>query len=140
VIFTRSDRPDIHRLEDLKGKRVAAVDRTSFAAFLLQYDILKQHGVDLDTDSQIRFLGFPQDLCVMAVLDGKADAGFVRTGVLEAMAREGKIDLARLRIINPTPFPTFPSSSAPGSIPSGRWPPRPMCRSTSPTRLPPPCC
>ena len=108
VIFTRSDRSDIHRLEDIKGHSVAAVDRTSFAAFLLQYDILKQSGVDLDTDSQIRYFGFPQDRCVMAVLDGEADVGFVRTGVLEAMAREGKIDLARLRIVNPTSPADFP--------------------------------
>lgn len=120
VIFTRSDRPDINRLEDLKGKRVAAVDHSSFAAFLLQYDILKQHGVNLDTDSEVHFLGFPQDLCVTAVLDGKADAGFVRTGVLEAMSAEGKIDLARLRIINPTRFPDFPFLVSTGLYPE--WP------------------
>jgi len=120
VIFTLNDRPDINRLEDLKGKQVAAVDHTSFAAFLLQYDLLKQHGVDLDTDSTVRFLGFPQDLCVKAVLDGKADAGFVRTGVLEAMSAEGKIDLARLRIINPTPNPDFPFLASTGLFPE--WP------------------
>jgi len=108
VIFTRSERTDIHRLEDLRGKRVAAVDRSSFAAFLLQFDILKQNGIDLDRDSQLLFLGFPQDLCVTAVLDGKADIGFVRTGVLESMAAEGKIELARLRIINPLNTPGFP--------------------------------
>ncbi|WP_300437845.1 diguanylate cyclase [Zoogloea sp.] len=120
VIFTRSDRPDINRLEDLRGKHVAAVDHTSFAAFLLQYDLLKQHNVNLDTEAKVRFLGFPQDLCVNAVLDGKADAGFVRTGVLEAMSAEGKIDISRLRIINPTRSHDFPFLISTGLFPE--WP------------------
>ena len=125
VIFTRSDRQDIQRLDDLRHKRIAAVDRTSFAAFLLQYDLLKDRGIDLDTDAQVQFLGFPQDGCVLAVLDGRADVGFVRSGVLEAMSQEGRIQLARLRIIEPvqrgdfpflvsTPlFPEWPLAAAP---------------------------
>lgn len=120
VIFARSDRHDIKRLEDLKGKRIAAVDRTSFAAFVLQYDILLQHGVDIDTDSHVRFLGFPQDLCVQAVLDGQADVGFARTGVLEAMAREGKIDLTRLRVLRTAQPPDFPFLVTTGLFPE--WP------------------
>jgi diguanylate cyclase (GGDEF)-like protein len=120
VIFTRSERHDINRLEDVKGKRIAAVDRTSFAAFLLQYDMLLQHGVDIDTDSRVRFLGFPQDLCVQAVLDGQADVGFARTGVLEAMAREGKIELNRLRVIRPAQLPEFPFLVTTGLFPE--WP------------------
>jgi diguanylate cyclase (GGDEF)-like protein len=120
VIFTRSDRRDINRLEDLKGKRIAAVDRTSFAAFVLQYDMLQQHGVDIDTDSRVSFLGFPQDLCVLAVLDGQADVGFARTGVLEAMAREGKIELNRLRVIRPAQLPEFPFLVTTGLFPE--WP------------------
>ncbi|MDD2668965.1 diguanylate cyclase [Zoogloea sp.] len=120
VIFARSDRHDIQRLEDLKGKRIAAVDRTSFAAFLLQYDLLRQHGVDIESDSEVRFLGFPQDLCVQAVLDGQADVGFTRTGLLEAMAREGKIELARLRVISPARFSDFPFLITTGLFPE--WP------------------
>ena len=120
VIFTRGDRHDINRLEDLKGKRIAAVDRTSFAAFVLQYDMLLRHGVDIDTDSRVSFLGFPQDLCVQAVLDGQADVGFARTGVLEAMAREGKVELNRLRVLRSTPLPDFPFLVTTGLFPE--WP------------------
>ena len=120
VIFTRSDRPDIQRLEDLKGKHIAAVDRTSFAAFLLQYDLARQVGLDLDKDAHLEFLGFPQDNCVMAVLEGRADAGFARSGVLEAMAREGSIQLSRLRVIEPTPHRDFPFLVSTGLYPE--WP------------------
>jgi diguanylate cyclase (GGDEF)-like protein len=108
VVFTRADRSDIQRLEDVKGKTIASVDRTSFAAFLLQYDLLLQHGVDVLHDSKINFLGFPQDLSVKAVLNKEADVGFVRTGVLEAMANEGKISISQIRILNPAPLEGFP--------------------------------
>ncbi len=108
VVFARSDRQDIRRLEDVRGHRIAAVDRTSFAAYLLQYDLLKLAGVDIDRDCQLAFFGFPQDLVVRAVLDGRADVGFVRTGVLEAMAQEGKIDPASLAVVNALPTQDFP--------------------------------
>lgn len=108
VVFARSDRDDLRRLEDVKGKTIASVDRTSFAAFLLQYDILKQHGIDIDRDCHIDFLGFPQDLSVKAVLEGRADVGFVRTSVLESMAREGKLALSQIKVLNPSSAPRFP--------------------------------
>jgi len=120
VVFARSDRHDIHGLENLKGKRIASVDRTSFAAYLLQYDLMKAHDVDIDRDCQVDFLGFPQDLSVTAVLEGRADVGFVRTGVLEAMAREGRIDLAQIQILHAMPRDSFPFLISTGLYPE--WP------------------
>ena len=120
VIFTRADRDDIRDLGDVKGKRIASVDRSSFAAFLLQYDLLKEHDVDVDRDCHVDFLGFPQDLSVRAVLDGRADVGFVRSSVLEAMAREGKIELAQIRILHPSRAGSFPFLISTGLFPE--WP------------------
>jgi diguanylate cyclase (GGDEF)-like protein len=34
------------------------------------------------------------------VLDGRADVGFARSGLLEAMAREGKLDLKKIKVLN----------------------------------------
>lgn len=120
VVFTRSDRDDIRTLKDVKGRTIASVDRTSFAAFLLQYDLLKENGIDIDKDCRVLFLGFPQDLSVKAVLERRADVGFVRTGVLEAMAREGKIDLSRIRVLTPAAVPAFPFLLSTGLYPE--WP------------------
>lgn len=120
VVFTRSDRQDIQHLEDAAGKTIASVDRTSFAAFLLQYDLFLQQGIDIDRDCRIDFLGFPQDLSVKAVLEGRADIGFVRTGVLESMAREGKIDLSRIRVLNASRQDSFPFLLSTGLYPE--WP------------------
>lgn len=100
VIFSRNDRRDLRTLEDVRGKTIVATDSTSFAAFLLEYDLFKRNGIDINKEAHCQFLGFPQDLSVMAVLAGKADIGFVRTGVLESMAAEGRIRLSQLHIIN----------------------------------------
>ena len=108
VIFARADRTNITDLKQIRGLRIAATDKSSFAAFLIPQDMLLDQGVDLLRDCQTMFLGFPQDLSVQAVLDGHADVGFARTGLLEAMASEGKLDLAKLRIINPQSYPNFP--------------------------------
>lgn len=120
VVFTRSDRVDIRQLEDIKGKTVASVDRSSFAAFLLQYDLLLQHGVDVTKESKVTFLGFPQDLSVNAVLNKQADVGFVRTGVLEAMASEGKIALSQIHVLHPSSSEGFPFQLSTGLYPE--WP------------------
>jgi len=50
----------------------------------------------------------PHDNVVQAVLDGRADAGFVRSGVLEGAVREGKLDLKQLKILNRQNYPEFP--------------------------------
>lgn len=108
VIFARADRTDLQELRDLRGKRIAATDATSFAAYLVQYDLFLQEGMDLPRDTRLNFMGFPQDLSVLAVLQGTVDAGFARSGLLESMAREGKIDLGSLRVLHPVKHEGFP--------------------------------
>jgi diguanylate cyclase (GGDEF)-like protein/PAS domain S-box-containing protein len=44
----------------------------------------------------------------MQVLEGKADVGFVRTGVLEGMVRENKIRLDQIKVINRQPSLKYP--------------------------------
>lgn len=120
VIFARSDRPDVSELYQLRGKRVAAADKTSFAAYLVQSDLLKEHGMDPEKDFSTSFLGFPQDLSVLAVLEGRADAGFVRSGLLESMAREGKIRLEDLKVLHAQHTADFPFMVSSNLFPE--WP------------------
>ncbi|MCX7896475.1 MAG: diguanylate cyclase [Rhodocyclaceae bacterium] len=93
VIFTRADRHDLQKLADLKGKRIAAVAPQAFGGYLIQGAELLEAGIDPRNDIKVVFLGLPQDNIVAAVKDGRADAGFVRSGVLEQMAAEGRIHL-----------------------------------------------
>jgi len=101
VLFTKADRKDIQTATALKGKRVAAVDPLSFGGWLVNWRYLKQHGIDPFKDfKELTFLR-QHDTVVLAVLDGSFDAGSVRTGILEQMAEEGRINLKDFAVIDP---------------------------------------
>lgn len=109
VIFTRAEHPDIHRLEDLKGHSFIAVNEAGFGGFQMAWRELKAHGIDpFDDFSRLTFSGFPQDVVVNAVSTGQVDAGTIRTGTLENLASEGRINLANFRVLNPKSFAGFP--------------------------------
>ena len=108
VIFTRADNSAIGDLADVKGKTVAAVSREAFGGFLVGWREFRRLGVDLLRDVNLYLTGFPQDRIVQAVLSGRADVGIVRTGLLEALARAGKLDMKKIRILHPVPHEGFP--------------------------------
>jgi ABC-type phosphate/phosphonate transport system substrate-binding protein len=84
---------------DLKGKRVAASDKASFGGWLVVWKLFKQVEIDPFTDfAALEFLGQRQSV-VAAVLQGKFDAGVVRTGTLEHLVSEGIIDAAAYSVI-----------------------------------------
>jgi len=99
VIFTRADLA-IGGLGELKGRRIAFPDTESLGGYQMQAYELSRAGVRLPRDATLVPTGMPHDNVVEAVLAGRADAGFVRTGTLEAMVREGKLDLGRIRIVH----------------------------------------
>jgi diguanylate cyclase (GGDEF)-like protein/PAS domain S-box-containing protein len=108
VAFVRAGSQQVASLVDLKGKTVAAVSKDSMGGYLMQAFELLKLGVDLEHDAKVLLTGVPQDGVVAAVLNGQADAGFVRTGLLEAMAREGKLDLSRIHVLNLQNLQDFP--------------------------------
>jgi len=109
LIFTRADRMDIKTLKDLVGKRFMAVHPDAFGGWWMALKTFKDNGLDPENDfKQIIFNGFPQDNIVLAVRDGLADAGTVRTDILERMVQEGKIKREDFRILNQQNTPGFP--------------------------------
>lgn len=107
VIFTRSDRSNINTLQDIKGKTIAVVSTDSLGGFQMQTYELSRVGIRLPRDAGLIVTGMPQDNVIEAVLSGRADVGFVRTGVMEALDREDGMTLSRIRIINPQTHPGF---------------------------------
>lgn len=100
VLFKKADRKDIQTLTDLKGKRVAAVDPLSFGGWLVNWRHLKQHGIDPFKDfKELVFLRY-HDQVVLAVQKGTVDAGSVRTGTLEEMVQDGRINLDDFTVID----------------------------------------
>jgi two-component system, sensor histidine kinase and response regulator len=107
VIFTRHDKEDITKISNLAGKRIAAVDKKSFGGYLAQAWTIYSSGLDA-SKIEISFVGFPHDRVVTDVLSGAADAGFVRTGVLEALYKNKSVDPTKIKIINPQKQQGFP--------------------------------
>ena len=100
VIFCRSDRTDINSLEDIKGKQFEAVEENSFGGWYMAWR--EFHDRQIDPRRQFKGLSFAKthDKVVLDVLEGRVDAGSVRSGILEAMAEEGTIRLNQFKIIN----------------------------------------
>ncbi|WP_428543977.1 sensor histidine kinase [Profundibacter sp.] len=102
IIFSRSDRSDIRKLADLRGKTLLGVSRDAFGGFQIGWGVLQQAGIDPFTDmAGVTFAGFPLDNIVTQVANGRADVGTVRACLLEEMAQEGRIEMDDFRILNP---------------------------------------
>lgn len=109
VIFTRSDRYDINALEDLRGKTFAGVDKNAFGGFQMAWRELKLQNIDPFKDfDRLDFVGFPITKVISAVLQGKVDAGTIRTDTLEQLASENFFDLTKIKVINQQFVPEFP--------------------------------
>jgi len=108
VIIARAERADLQQLADLKDMRIVVTATESLGGYQMQAYELALAGLKLPYDAQLLSVGMPHDNVVKTVLDGKADAGFVRTGVLEAMAREGKSDISQLKVLNQQRAAKFP--------------------------------
>ena len=118
VILVRAGDASLKTLADLRGRRVG----TTHANFLATYpaQALEMKAAGIDPGSLRMFtLQQTQDSVVEAVLDGRVDAGFVRTGLFEALVAEGR-DLSGLRVLHPLQHPGFPLRSSTRLYPE--WP------------------
>ncbi|MGV0952262.1 MAG: phosphate/phosphite/phosphonate ABC transporter substrate-binding protein, partial [Azonexus sp.] len=108
VIVTRAGRGDIRELADLQGRTVAAPHQNSLGGYRVQQWALLQAGIHLPDDlKSIVFTGQSQDEVIRQVVSDEVDVGFVRTGLIESMIDEGKLDTGVLKVINPQHDPAF---------------------------------
>ena len=109
VIVTRSDRFDIVKLEDLRGKKFMAVHPNAFGGWWMAWQELQNAGLDPATDlSEVQFSGFPQRKILKSIQDGTVDAGTVRTSLLEQLAAKGELNLSDYKVLNSRNTPGFP--------------------------------
>lgn len=108
VIIVRSDRKDLTKLSDLQGKLVGIVNVKSFGGYHVQAYELSLVGLHQAENYTIESLGLPHDSVVRAVLSGQVDAGFIRTGVIEGMIRDGLLKGSQLTVLNAQKVGGFP--------------------------------
>lgn len=90
VIAVRGSRKDLMNPQDVKGKRVVGADPLTIGGWLSQMHEFSKLGVGRDDFKSTTFLPTYEEALV-SVLEGRADAAFVRTGIIEQMLRDGRI-------------------------------------------------
>lgn len=105
VIAARKGGP-VATVEDIRGKKVISLDASSTGAYFFQAYYLKEKGIDLKTDVT-HLVAKKQDDALLAVKSGAADVALVRTGIMESMAKEGKLSMDDFVIIDAKQSPDF---------------------------------
>ena len=101
-IFVRDDSPR-RTLEDLKGASFGFVDPMSTSGSLLAKKVLKDKGFDLEKDlAKMEYLG-NHEAVLLAVMEGRVDAGATYQGSFGALRRSKGIDPLTFRVIAKTP-------------------------------------
>jgi signal transduction histidine kinase len=116
-ILTRADRKDIQTLADLEGKRVAAPAKDSFAGYQLQIYTLQKERIAI---GPVLETGSAHDSAIEALMQGKVDVAFVRTGLWESMQKEGRVAPGQLKAINAQQLSGYPFEVSTGLYPE--WP------------------
>jgi len=84
---------------DLKGKKVMSYKKKSAGAYVFQIKHLMERGVSESDFASIE-IAKKQDDIVLAVKAGVIDVGFIKSGLLESMAAEGRINLNEFNVID----------------------------------------
>ncbi len=105
-LFVRKDR-DIRTTADMKGKRIAFVDRATTAGYLFPLAYFKENGVP-DPRAYFReiFYTGSHDAAILAVLNGEADVGVAKNTIYDQMSAENsRLDkeLLILAVSDPVP-------------------------------------
>ena len=98
AVFFLKDKNPNPEWKTLKGKTVTAVDPTSLGGWLAARREIELAGLKPNRDFDLVFMK-THDEAVLAVQNGKSDAGVARTDTLERMALAGKIDLSQFAVI-----------------------------------------
>lgn len=100
VIIRRKDRTDIATITDLKNKRLIATEQLSLGGWHSVCRELLDSGIKPERDLlELRF-AYTHDAVIHAVLNGEADAGSVRTGIIEKMEKDGELLMQDICVIN----------------------------------------
>jgi phosphonate transport system substrate-binding protein len=92
----------IQSLSDLKGRSFAFGDVNSTSGHLMPEYFMRENKVDPEVIAKAIYTG-GHDATLLAVANGKVDAGALDEAVFQRMTSQGKVDPARMRVFWTTP-------------------------------------
>jgi phosphonate transport system substrate-binding protein len=104
-VITRID-SGIHDLDGLRGKRIGLVDNQSTSGFVVPRAMMREAGIDPDTELDIVRLGSHRAVAE-AVISGEVNAGALHEGYAKPPSLDRGPDYARLRFLarsRPIPY------------------------------------
>lgn len=106
-IFVRKD-SGIRGVKEMKGRRIAFVDRATSAGYLFPVAYFKEHGVgDFKSFFSSYFFSGSHDAAIYAVLDKNADIGAAKNTVFDRLRRKDpRVDDELLVISRSVSFPS----------------------------------
>lgn len=120
VIFSKNIEGTPKSIGALSGKTISAVSQNSLGGYQASAYELQKAGLNLKSSVRFELTGMPHSNAVDVVIQGDADAGFVRSGVIETLIQTGKINENDLFIINPQTYNNFDQSISTEMYPE--WP------------------
>jgi phosphonate transport system substrate-binding protein len=92
----------IHSLADLKGRSFAFGDVNSTSGHLMPEYFMRENKVDPGVIAKAIYTG-GHDATLLAVANGKVDAGALDEAVFQRMTSQGKVDPSKVRVFWTTP-------------------------------------
>ncbi|MEW6445018.1 MAG: diguanylate cyclase [Pseudomonadota bacterium] len=108
VMLTRAARTDIAGLDDVRGKIIGTPGLVNLGGYRAQAYELLRAGVTLPREARAIVQLGTHEAVVRAVVDGRVEVGFVRSGVLEKMRASGEVRADEVRVIRPLTHPGYP--------------------------------
>lgn len=107
VIIVSSAQHDIKNISDLKDKKISIPGKEFLGGYQAQAYELFRHGLTLPHDA-VLLEAKSHDGVVSDIVKGRADAGFIRSGVLEEMIDEKTLNPSDIFVLNEKQFDHFP--------------------------------
>ncbi|MDY0327171.1 MAG: PhnD/SsuA/transferrin family substrate-binding protein [Arcobacteraceae bacterium] len=101
-----SSRDDITTMEDFKDKKIATMGKGFFAAYDIPIYEFYKKGIILDEENFV-ITSTHKDF-IQAILSGKADVGFARSGVIEKLIELNLVNESQIKYINEQNINNFP--------------------------------
>jgi phosphonate transport system substrate-binding protein len=101
LFITQPEKP-INSLQDLKGRSLAFGDVNSTSGHLMPEYFLREAKIDPEVIQKAIYTG-GHDATLLAVANGKVDAGALDEAVYQRLTSTGKVDAAKVRVFYTTP-------------------------------------